>query len=86
MRQRRKRSLYAPEPIRVATGRSGRPGALPERVGGARVESVREEWLVEDRWWTSEPLRRRYLELVLDTGRCIVVFCDLATGRWYEQR
>jgi len=50
------------------------------------VEAVREEWLVEDRWWTPTPLRRRYLELILASGRCTVVFCDLAGGRWYEQR
>lgn len=65
--------------------RGGRASA-PEAVDGRRVEAVREEWLVEDRWWTSEPLRRHYLELVLAGGRCTVVFCDLAGGGWFEQR
>jgi len=74
--------LYAPRPVLVRCAPEGRL----EFVGGKRVESTREEWLVEDRWWSSEPLRRHYLELVLETGRCVVVFCDLVTGRWYEQR
>jgi hypothetical protein len=59
---------------------------LPSMLGGARVESVLEDWLVEDRWWTDHPVRRRYLELVLEDGRCVIAFCDLATGRWFTQR
>lgn len=81
-RLQRRSGLYVPQPIGIRCGGTG----LPELVGGARVESIRDEWLVEDRWWSSEPLRRRYLELVLSSGRCTVVFCDLETGRWYEQR
>jgi hypothetical protein len=51
------------------------------------VEARREEWLVEDRWWTPKPLRRRYFELVLADGRNIVVFREPAdSGRWFEQR
>ena len=42
------------------------------------MESLRESWLVEDRWWTAEPLRRRYWELVGERGRNVVVFHDLA--------
>jgi hypothetical protein len=59
----------------------------PLAVGGVRVEAVREEWLVEDGWWTPRPLRRRYFELVLADGRCLVVFREPAgDGRWFEQR
>jgi len=72
---------YAPRPVRV-TARAGRP----LRVGGRPVDSVREQWLVEDRWWTGSPLRRHYLELVLAGGRCAIVYRDLVTDRWYEQR
>jgi hypothetical protein len=42
--------------------------------------------MVEDRWWTGRPLRRRYFELVLDDGRNAVVFRDLEQGGWFEQR
>jgi hypothetical protein len=61
-------------------------GGIPVRFGAARVESVLEDWLVEDRWWTERPVRRRYLELVLESGRCVMVFRDLTSGRWYVQR
>lgn len=75
--------LYSPRPIGVRLDdRSSRPTA----VDGRRVESVREEWLVEDRWWSTDPLRRHYLELVLEGGRCIVVYRDLVTGGWWAQR
>jgi hypothetical protein len=54
-------------------------------VDGESVESLRESWLVEDRWWTAEPLRRRYWELVGSRGRNVVVFHDLAAGSWFVQ-
>jgi hypothetical protein len=46
---------------------------------------VRESWLVEDRWWTDAPLRRRYWEVLVAGGRNMVVFRDLEQGAWYEQ-
>jgi len=49
------------------------------------VEAVRESWLVEDRWWTDAPLRRRYWEVLVAGGRNTVVFRDLQDGAWYEQ-
>jgi hypothetical protein len=50
------------------------------------VESLLEDWVVEDRWWTGRPLRRRYFELVLENGRNVVVFRDLVGGGWFVQR
>jgi hypothetical protein len=58
----------------------------PARVDGVTVGRVREEWRVSERWWTGRPLRRRYFDLVLETGENVVVFCDEASGRWYRQR
>jgi len=55
-------------------------------VNGEAVEAVREDWVVEDRWWTRRPLRRRYFELVLAAGRNAVVFHDLVRGSWFVQR
>jgi hypothetical protein len=74
--------LGAPHPALVRPGRAGTPAAL----GGVPVETIREEWVVEDRWWTGRPLCRRYFELVLANGRNTVVFLDLRTRRWFEQR
>ena len=76
------RRLGAPSAAMVAADRAG----VPASVGGSPVESVLEEWVVEDRWWNGRPLRRRYFELVLADGRDVVVFRDLAAGRWYAQR
>lgn len=72
------------QPLRASV-RCGR-GDVPRQVDGAPVEAVLEEWLVEDRWWTGRPLRRRYFELVLGDGRNAVVFWDLEAGHWLEQR
>ena len=49
---------------------------------------MREDWLVEDRWWTPKPLQRRYFELVLADGRNMVVFREPPgrARRWFEQR
>jgi len=65
-----------------------RPGAhgVPATVGGTAVECVLEDWLVEDRWWTGRPLRRRYFECVLENGRNVVVFRDLIRRSWFSQR
>jgi hypothetical protein len=74
--------LNKPWPVPVQVDAGGTPSA----VGRLAVSSVREEWLVEDGWWTSEPLRRRYFELVLEDGSDVVVFCEPVEGRWYRQR
>jgi len=47
---------------------------------------MREDWVVEDRWWAEESVRRRYFELVLVDGRNVVVFRDVVAGRWLMQR
>src|SRR3954452_13535672 len=75
------RRLATPRQVDVRAGEGGRP----EVVGGKRVEAVRESWLVEDRWWSDAPLRRRYWEVVVTGGRNTVVFRDLVEGAWYEQ-
>jgi hypothetical protein len=59
---------------------------LPVTLGRSQVESVAEEWVVEDRWWTGRPVRRRYFEVVLSEGRNVVLFRDLGSGRWFTQR
>jgi hypothetical protein len=77
-----KRRLYRPRPAVVQVGSDG----VPVVVGKADVDAVREQWLVEDSWWTQRPLRRRYFELTMLDGANRVVFCDLESGRWFSQR
>ena len=80
-------ALNLPRPVRVRTG----AGGVPVEVDGRAIELVRESWLVEDRWWTARPLRRRYWEAVSVSGRNVVVFHDLSTadrdapGGWFTQ-
>ncbi len=74
--------LYAPEPIAVRAD----PGGPPRAVAGVGVEAVREEWVVDDRWWIPERLRRHYFELALGDGRAVVVFRCGPGGRWFRQR
>jgi hypothetical protein len=80
------RALNPPRAAHVRWG-----GRHPVEVNGEAIESLRESWLVEDRWWTAEPLRRRYWELVGERGRNVVLFHDLTavdaagTGGWFIQ-
>jgi hypothetical protein len=55
-------------------------------VNRARVAVVREEWRVLDRWWTDEPVDRRYFEVVLESGENTVVYRDEENGAWFTQR
>jgi hypothetical protein len=83
-------NIYWPLPVAVEAG----PDGVPSAVESVAVDAVREEWLVEDRWWTPRPLRRRYFELVLADGRNVVVFREPAQGaegeagrgHWFLQR
>ncbi len=73
--------INKPWPVPVQVESDGTPRA----VGRLAVESVREEWLVEDGWWTQKPLQRRYFEVVLEDGSDVVVFVE-PDGRWFRQR
>ena len=75
------RRLSQPKPAEVEVG----PDGMPSAVRRSTVHSVAEDWVVEDRWWTGRPLRRRYFELVLADGANVVVFRDLGSGRWFSQ-
>ena len=58
----------------------------PWQVNRQAVAVVREEWRVVDRWWTEEPVSRRYFDLVLESGENVVVFHDEEGGGWFSQR
>jgi hypothetical protein len=78
----RPRRLNEPLPAAVRAGEGGRPLV----VDGRAVDAVRESWLVEDRWWTDHPIRRRYWEVVTVDGRNLVVFREVESGCWLRQR
>ncbi|HVM68481.1 MAG TPA: hypothetical protein VM204_01425 [Gaiellaceae bacterium] len=58
----------------------------PWKVNHHPVAVVREEWRVVDRWWTEEPVDRRYFDLVLESGQHVCVFRDAEAGCWFSQR
>jgi hypothetical protein len=74
------RALNLPRAARVRS-KSG----APCEVNGERMDAMRESWLVEDRWWTDRPLRRRYWEIVSVRGHNLIVFHDLCAGGWFTQ-
>ncbi len=74
------RRLNEPRAALVEAG----PAGEPRRVNRCGVASLREEWRVVDRWWTEEPISRRYFDVVLEDGRNTVVFNDGSC--WFTQR
>ena len=81
-RVRRSTRLNEPRPALVEAAFDG----TPKSVNRQDVALVREEWRVVDRWWTEEPVSRRYFEVVLETGENAVVFRDEERSGWYSQR
>jgi len=76
------RRLNAPCPALVEVHTDG----TPRQVNRSAVECIREEWRVVDRWWTDEPVDRRYFELVLESGEHAVVYRDGESAAWFTQR
>ena len=74
--------LNQPRPAVV----EARVDGTPVRVNRQPVALVREEWRVVDRWWTEEPVSRRYFEVVLQTGENAVVYRDEERSCWFTQR
>ena len=58
----------------------------PRRVNRQGVAVLREEWRVVDRWWTEEPVARRYFDVVLESGENAVVYRDEERASWFTQR
>jgi len=74
--------LNAPRPALVETTGGGEPRVVNREL----VTVVREEWRVVDRWWTEEPVDRRYFEVVLESGRNVCVYRDGERQCWFTQR
>jgi len=74
--------LNAPRPALVEARFDG----TPRLVNRQAVALVREEWRVVDRWWTEEPVDRRYFEVVLESGENVCVYRDVQASCWFSQR
>jgi hypothetical protein len=75
-------ALNAPRPALVETAVGGEPRLVDREL----VTVVREEWRVVDRWWTDDPVDRRYFEVVLESGRNVCVYRDGERRCWFAQR
>jgi hypothetical protein len=73
--------LNAPRPALVEVQFDGAPRIVNRQL----VALVREEWRVVDRWWTEEPVDRRYFEVVLESGQNVCVYRDLEARCWFSQ-
>ena len=78
----RARALNAPRAALVETNAAG----VPLVINRQQVALVREEWRVVDRWWTDEPVYRRYFDCALAGGMTVVVFHDAVRGGWFGQK
>jgi hypothetical protein len=74
------RRLNEPRPALVVC-----EDGVPAAIDRVRVAAVREEWRVNDRWWTEEPVERRYFEALLESGQNVVVFRDETSDTWFRQ-
>jgi len=82
----RLRPLDQPRAVTVHTDKYGEP--VHVRLPGKparQVEAVRERWRIDDEWWR-ELISREYIAVVLDNGRALTLYHDLADGLWYMQK
>ena len=78
------RPVNVPEPVKVAEDASG----LPAAVGGKRrqaVTTIEDRWRIDDEWWRAEPVTRLYYDVLLASGRHMVLYKDLNDSAWYRQ-
>jgi hypothetical protein len=76
--------LKQPRPVKVEANESGEPVAVV--LGGLRlaVAQVQDVWRIDDEWWREE-VSRLYYRLLLEDGRTVTVYHDLAGRRWFKQ-
>jgi len=80
-------ALNAPHRVEVELDANGQPIGIQDSGYETRrsVEAVGEVWRIDDEWWRM-PIRRRYVEAILEGGKRVVLFEDLTTGAWWIQK
>ncbi|MFC1953427.1 hypothetical protein ACFLWR_04780 [Chloroflexota bacterium] len=78
------RAINAPKPIQVGEDLSTRPNVVFVPQPQA-VMAITDMWRIDDEWWRREPISRMYYDVVLVTGRQIVIYKDLINDSWYQQ-
>lgn len=80
------RPVNQPRPTRVTLDSREKPRTVRVGSRGVRVLRLRNEWRIDDRWWTDQPVQRHYYEVELADGQVVTLFQDGLTKEWYEQR
>lgn len=81
----RLRALNVPNHVEVELDANGQPAVVKVLDGLRAIEVVNETWRLDDEWWR-QSISRRYYEVVLDSGKRVVLFEDLVTGEWFLQK
>jgi hypothetical protein len=69
----------------VQADQRGAPLAVTASKVRRAVESVQETWRIDDEWWRANPISRVYWRVLLEDGRTVDIYHDLAKNRWYRQ-
>ncbi len=81
--------LNMPVPVQVSATLDEQLTSIVETDKGRPIESQVEQiidlWEIEDDWWRKKPIQRRYVRLLMDTGRVMTIFKDLSSGEWFRQ-
>ena len=83
MGSRSLRRLDQPRPLHVIVSPTGLPHAIDVDGRRRQVVAIRDDWLVQDQWWTDTPIDRHYFELVVEPGRVMIAFYDSRTPGWF---
>jgi hypothetical protein len=84
----RLRALNIPERVDVELDATRQPGVVRTNRNphdGRRVEAIGEVWRIDDEWWR-EPIHRRYVEVIFEGGKRVVLFEDLVAKEWWMQQ
>jgi hypothetical protein len=84
----RLRSLNVPQRVEVELNAAWQPGVIRTHRNphdGRRVEAIGDVWRIDDEWWRV-PIHRRYVEVIFEGGKRVVLFEDLVAKEWWMQQ
>jgi hypothetical protein len=80
--------LNAPTPVSVGVDAGGQLVFVrhdaPDATHRVAVEATLDSWQLDDEWWRQR-ISRRYVAVMLEGGKRMLLFEDLVTGEWFEQ-
>jgi hypothetical protein len=76
--------VNTPQALTVEESAEGMPVAVRQKVRQA-VISIEDRWRLDDEWWRAQPISRLYYNVLLASGRRLVLYKDLISEGWYEQ-